>query len=226
MEKKNDFKGNFKENFKESLKETSKGNFKGTSKESFKEKEKRTGGNRLRLRPYKNCDAKTIVTWCKDEVSFRKWSADRWESFPITEADMDRKYMEYNGDCAEKDNFYPMTAFDDSGVVGHLIMRFTDEKKAVLRFGFVIVDDAKRGMGYGKEMLELALKYAFEILKVEKVTLGVFDNNMMAYYCYKAVGFREIAMEEEEKCNVCGEMWNILELEIGKTDYEDRKTRV
>lgn len=190
-------------------------------KESFKEEEKRAAENRLRLRPYKSCDAKSIITWCKDEVSFRKWSADRWERFPITEADMNRKYIECNGDCSDMDNFYPMTAFDESGVVGHLIMRFTDEKKSVLRFGFVIIDDLKRGMGYGKEMLELALKYSFEILKVEKVTLGVFCNNMPAYYCYKAVGFREIAMEQEEEWNICGETWSGLELEIEKKDYEN-----
>lgn len=61
-----------------------------------------------------------------------------------------------------------MTAFDETGVVGHLIMRFTDEEKKTLRFGFVIVNDTKRGMGYGKEMLKLAIKYAFDILKVEK----------------------------------------------------------
>lgn len=178
----------------------------------------------LRLRPYKNCDAKTIVTWCKDEVSFRKWSSDRWASFPITEADMNQKYVDYNGDCIDMDNFYPMTAFDESGVVGHLIMRFTDEKKTILRFGFVIVDDSKRGKGYGKEMLELALKYSFEILKVEKVTLGVFDNNMSAYYCYKSAGFCEAEMDKEVTCNVCGETWKILELEIEKKDYNSRLT--
>lgn len=176
----------------------------------------------LRLRPYKNCDAKTIVTWCRDEVSFRKWSSDRWESFPITADDMIKKYVDHNGDCMDADNFYPMTGFDDDGVVGHFIMRFTDEKKTILRLGFVIVDDSKRGMAYGKEMLELALKYSFEILKVEKVTLGVFDNNMPAYYCYKAVGFREAEMAEEGSCNICGETWKILELEIEKREYEDR----
>lgn len=42
----------------------------------------------LRLRPYKNCDAKTIISWCKDEEAFRKWTADRYETFPITEKDM------------------------------------------------------------------------------------------------------------------------------------------
>lgn len=173
----------------------------------------------LRLRPYKKCDAKIIITWSKDEISFRKWSSDRWEAYPLTEKEMNEKYVGNNGDCSEPENFFPMTAFDDSGIVGHLIMRFIDEEKMILRLGFVIVDDTKRGMGYGKEMLELALKYAFEILKVEKVTLGAFDNNMPAYYCYKAVGFKDVELEEPELCQICGETWNVLELEMDKADY-------
>lgn len=60
---------------------------------------------------------------------------------------------QYEG-LAETDNFYQMTAFDETGVVGHLIMRFLDGEKKVLRFGFVIVDDTKRGKGYGKELPE------------------------------------------------------------------------
>lgn len=172
----------------------------------------------LRLRTYKMNDAGTIIGWCKDEAAFRKWTADRYESFPITEADMNKKYMEDNGDCAEPDNFYPMTAFDDSGIVGHLIMRFTDEKKKVLRFGFVIVDDAKRGMGYGKEMITLALKYAFEILMVDRVTIGAFENNVPAYRCYRSAGFRDVE-EEETICEISGEKWKILELEYSKEEY-------
>ncbi|MBD5462174.1 MAG: GNAT family N-acetyltransferase [Lachnospiraceae bacterium] len=172
------------------------------------------GCSNLRLRPYKTCDAKTIVTWIHDEISLRKWSADRYEAFPVTEEDMNKKYMECNGDCSKRDDFYPMTAFDESGVVGHLIMRFTDEEKQVLRFGFVIVDDAKRGKGYGKQMLLLAIKYAFDILKAAKVTLGVFENNEAAYYCYKAAGFKEIALEKEEYYSILGQKWKCIEMEI------------
>ena len=167
----------------------------------------------LRLRQYKTCDAETIVSWIKDETSLRKWSSDRYESFPITEADMNKKYMDCNGDCSDMDNFYPMTAFDESGVVGHLIMRFTDEEKKILRFGFVIVDDSKRGKGYGKEMLQLSLKYAFEILRVEKVTIGVFENNPSAYFCYKSVGFKDVQSDESEYYSIMGEKWKCLELE-------------
>ena len=112
----------------------------------------------------------------------------------------------------EHDNFYPVTAFDPSGVVGHLILRYTDEEKKVIRIGFVIVDDSKRGMGYGKQMLTLAIKYAFDIFGAEKITLGVFDNNKPAYYCYKAAGFRENG--EEMFCELFGEQWRIVEMEI------------
>lgn len=53
----------------------------------------------LRLRTYKNCDAKTIISWCKDEETFRKWTSDRYESFPITAGDMNKKYVDCNGNC-------------------------------------------------------------------------------------------------------------------------------
>ena len=93
-------------------------------------------------------------------------------------------------------------------------MRFTDDNKNELRFGFVIVDDEKRGKGYGKEMLQLAIEYAFKILKVQKITLGVFENNEPAYYCYKSVGFKDVQLKEYEYYHVMGENWKCLELEM------------
>jgi hypothetical protein len=65
----------------------------------------------LRLRPYKKCDAKHIVLWCKDEETFLKWGGEHFGSFPINEDIMNNKYFNDNGDCVEEDNFYPMTAF-------------------------------------------------------------------------------------------------------------------
>ena len=56
---------------------------------------------------------------------------------------------------------------------------------------FVIVDHNKRGTGYGKEMLKLALQYAFDITGVELVQLNVFDENVVAKHCYEKIGFIE-----------------------------------
>ena len=170
----------------------------------------------LRLRPYKPKDAEAIVSWIKDERSLRKWSSDRYGAYPITAKDINDKYLEHNGDCEEPDNFYPMTAVDADGPVGHLILRYTNAVKTAVRLGFIIVDDSKRGMGYGKRMIQMAIRYAFDMLKAEKITLGVFDNNPSAYHCYKAAGFREIPMKKDIVIEILGEKWKLIELEVNR----------
>jgi predicted N-acetyltransferase YhbS/predicted acetyltransferase len=163
----------------------------------------------MRLRPYKACDAGTIVKWIKNEYAFRQWSADKFEAYPIN-AEMLNEHYDMQKD---NDTFFEMTAFDESGVVGHFIIRLIDEEKMIARFGFIIVDDTIKGKGYGKEMLELACTYAFDILKVEKITLGVFANNESAYYCYKAVGFRAVS---SGVFPYLGDNWEYFEMEKGK----------
>lgn len=165
----------------------------------------------LRLRPYKKSDAQIIAGWHKNERDFRKWCSDQYKSYPVTADDINSYY-----DSKLNSEFFEMTAFDESGVVGHLTMRFTDEEKTVLRFGFVIVDSAKRGMGYGAEMLKLALDFAFNIVKAQKVTLGIFENNPAAHNCYKSVGFCDVLQETQKHYNFYGEDWVIREMEIKK----------
>ena len=168
----------------------------------------------LRLRPYKSSDAKEIAKWAdKDEIVFYKWSAGMFGDFPVAAEKLDDVYRNQNGFCREEDNFYPMVAFDENGAVGHFIMRYVDEKHEMVRFGWVIVDDSKRGKGYGKRMLELGLKYAFDILKAKKVTIGVFENNASAYGCYKSLGFHEAAQDHYDTLNYHGETWKVVELE-------------
>lgn len=171
------------------------------------------------LRPYKKSDAKTIISFCEDEMVFRKWTSDRYEHYPITEKDMNEKYFDCNGDCAEEDNFYPMTACDESGIVGHFILRYVNGDKNILRIGFVIVDSHKRGMGYGKKMIQLAIDYAFRIAGAKQITIGVFENNRSAYYCYKSAGFKDVQQEKHEICELFGENWKILELSFDRKDY-------
>lgn len=166
----------------------------------------------MRLRPYKSCDAAVIEKWIQEKEVFQKWSGSRFGEFPIDARVIDDKYCKANGDCSEEDNFYPWTAVDeDNNIVGHFIMRYTNGDNRQLRFGWVIVDDTMRGKGYGKQMLLLGLKYAFEIFGARKVTIGVFENNEPAHRCYKKVGFADTGIIKSEP-------WNIIEMEILKED--------
>ena len=79
---------------------------------------------------------------------------------------------------------------------------------------FFAVDEKLRSKGYGKQMLQLGLKFAFELYGALKVTLEVFENNPSAYHCYKAVGFIENGYSVTY--NICNEEWKSIEMEICK----------
>lgn len=165
----------------------------------------------MRLRPYKACDAQAITKWFKNEYAFRQWSADRYEKFPISAEDMN---LYYDRD-KDNENIWGMTAFDNCGIIGHFTMRFPDEHNHdEIRLGFVIVDDTKRGKGYGKEMLSLAIQYAFDFIKVKKISLGVFENNKIAIECYKSCGFQTVELQEVESYYCMGEVWKCMEMEL------------
>ena len=175
----------------------------------------------IRLRPYKPCDAANIAAWCQDKKTYETWGGDLLGAFPLSAEDINAVYLDQNGLCAEEDNFYPMTALDDDEMAGSFIIRYIHGDRRILRFGWVIVDSAKRGEKIGQRMLTAGLKYAFEILGAEQVTIGVFENNIAGYKCYKAVGFHKPSDLPDSFKEVDGETWKVVELAIRKEDYAD-----
>ena len=141
----------------------------------------------IRIKPYRTSDVDTILSWCQDEKSFYQWTAGILGNYPITQKEF--SFVE---------SLMPFTAFDETGIVGFFTLRNPDESLDELRFGFVIVNPHRRGKGYGKAMLQLGLKFVFEIYGAKKVSLGVFENNLPAYYCYKAVGFNDVVLDTTE----------------------------
>ncbi len=161
--------------------------------------------NKMKLRPFNPNDAETILNWCKDKHTFRLWSADRYEDFPAQPEEMMKQY--------KGDNMYPLTAIVGEEIVGHILLRHPSEDKSVIRFGFVIVDDSRRGKGYGKQMLNLAINHAQLELGANRITLGVFCDNNSAVECYKSVGFR---ISGTDAYMIDGEEWNGYEMELKK----------
>ena len=166
--------------------------------------------NEMKLRPFNPCDAVKILSWCKDKHAFRLWSADRYKDFPARPEEMIKQY--------DGDNMYPLTAIDGEDIVGHILLRYPSKDKSVIRFGFVIVDDSKRGKGYGKHMLSLAIDYAQHELGAKRITLGVFCDNFSAVECYKSVGFHIIGMDSYI---IDGEEWKGFEMELNSIKIQE-----
>ncbi len=158
----------------------------------------------MQLRPFCSNDAETILSWCKDKHAFRFWSADRYKDYPAKPEEMMRQY--------DGQNMHPLTAVVDNIIIGHILLRYPSEDKSIVRFDFVIVDDSKRGKGYGKQMLRLAIDYAQQVLGAKRITLGVFCDNLSAVDCYKSVGFRVIGIDSYM---INGEEWKGFEMVFG-----------
>lgn len=156
----------------------------------------------MELRRFEDSDAEKVLSWIDSEYAFRLWSADTYDKYPVTPADMLGRYATIRENHGGDVHFF--VAVEDDAVVGHLIMRVIDSEKGVVRFGYIIVDSSVRGKGYGKRMLCTALEFAKNELSAKEITLGVFDNNPAAKGCYESVGFFKF---DETRPVIMGEDW-------------------
>ena len=147
----------------------------------------------MKIRMFSPADSEAIISWISSEEEMFKWATDRLGMFPAAPDTLARYYAQY-----DDGSHIPITAYNEyDEVEGHILIRFPDkDDDKTVRFGFVIVDPMLRGQGMGKEMLRLAIDYARFVLNVNKITIGVFENNPSALNCYKNSGFKEVSRSE------------------------------
>lgn len=163
----------------------------------------------LSIRQYRPADAAVITSWLKSEYLMRQWCADRYERYPVTPDDMNAYHTKY----IDGQHSLALTLADGDDIIGYITLRTPADNPAEQRLGFVIVDDSKRGRGFGKALVSMAVRYAFESLGASKVSLGVFENNPSAIHCYEAAGFHRVSRPETESYDCMGETWNCIEME-------------
>lgn len=165
------------------------------------------GINQPVLRDFIPEDATEIVKWITSEREFYYWSADRYGHYPIKPEEIVDNYRA----CAEKTFFKPMMMESDGVSVGHLILRTpVPGNDRIIRLGFIIINPAFRGCGYGKAIVGLGTRLAADTLGAAEVNLGVFENNAEAIRCYLKSGF---AFDEDDKDEITefsfkDEIWN------------------
>ena len=163
----------------------------------------------MKLRDFKKDDAPIIASWLRSEEELYRWSADRFNKYPLSGDDIIENYAPQ----IETGRFFPLTAVDDSEeVIGHFIIRYPKENDdSSVRFGFVILNPELRGRGLGKEMLQLGIEYVRKNLSASRIDLGVFENNESARHCYEAAGFKEYGQRE---CQMPIGTWICIDMEL------------
>ncbi|HIT67600.1 MAG TPA: GNAT family N-acetyltransferase [Candidatus Merdisoma merdipullorum] len=171
----------------------------------------------LRLRPYMRQDAGAVLSWLTDERAFHLWSAGKLQRFPAAPEELNAFY-DKNADGT----LWGFTAFDGERPAGHVMMRYLDEDRKEIRLGLIVVNGQRRGKGYGREMVSMAARYAFDFAGAQRVSIAVFTENPAAIRCYEACGFRRTKGKEPENFSCMGEQWELVELELKKEKREEK----
>ena len=79
----------------------------------------------------------------------------------------------------------------DDRFIGTLKVQPIDYSAGTAWLGIMIGSPEFRGLGYGREALEMVLGYLFDSLKLQEIYLGVDLENLSAISLYRSLGFSE-----------------------------------
>lgn len=169
-------------------------------------------GNKCYLSPMQENDAEHLVRWYNDiDIS-------------MPECNVYNVFSKKNIEDAIKDNISRMeTVFSVIDIENDKLIGMVEvSPNHVFRsgtFGIVIGEKEYWGKGYGKEATLLLLDFAFNMLNLHNIMLGVYEFNNRAYNLYKKVGFKEIGRKREYQ-TVAGKKYDMIMMDLLSTEYE------
>lgn len=85
--------------------------------------------------------------------------------------------------------------------------------------GLMIGEKEYWNQGFGQEASRLLLDYAFNLLNLNSVMLGVFDFNPRAIQAYRRVGFREIGRRRQARL-VGSQAYDVILMDILAEEFQ------
>jgi len=142
-------------------------------------------GKRIYLREIEIADAdRYYCDWLNDpqvnkylESRFKKWSVKQLKSYI-------RKVKK------SKDSIFMAVILKDSNQhIGNIKLGPINPIHGFADMGIIIGEKSSWGKGLGSEAIRLAMNYAFNNLKIHKLTAGVYSNNIASIKAFKKAGF-------------------------------------
>ncbi len=150
---------------------------------------KKLVGKRIYLSPMNIEDAEIYVKWLNDfSVTDGIGTSGR-----VTSLESEKEWISQNSTKYQ----FAIVRLEDDKLIGNCGIHDLDQSKQCAEVGLFIGDEENRSMGYGQDVLDLLLDYAFNYLNLNNIMLKVFSFNERAINCYKKVGFKEIGRRRQ-----------------------------
>lgn len=149
-------------------------------------------GEKIVLRPISEADTENILRWRNSDLVRSNFIYQ-----PLLTEEGHRKWLKTKVDTGEVVQFI-MLEKQSACQIGSVYLRDIDMVTKKAEYGIFIGEEQAHGKGYGTEAAQLMLKYAFDVLKLHKVSLRVLQGNEGAIHSYEKAGFvREGYMIDE-----------------------------
>lgn len=142
-------------------------------------------GEKVRLTAVDPADLPTIARWWQDPAFLRLYSAE--SAVPRNEDQLSRRFD--LGQANQSAILFAIRLVEGDDLVG--LLEF-DGINWVHRTTFVSIgigEARHRGLGYGRDAMQIALDFAFNELNLHHVCLTVFSYNDQALSLYEGLGF-------------------------------------
>lgn len=86
---------------------------------------------------------------------------------------------------------------EDGAHIGEVVLNDLDEDNRSMNFRIGLADGGVRGQGYGTEATRAVVAYAFDVVGLHRLSLGVYSFNPRAQRVYEKVGFVREGMSRD-----------------------------
>jgi len=135
-------------------------------------------------------DLRRCVKWFSDPEVIRFLGRNS----PVTMAEEERWFRDYERRTDEQ--IFAIEVEGDH--IGNLGLHKIDRVHRKAEVGIVIGEPTFWSKGYGTEAMRLALRYGFDDLGLNKVSLDVLETNVRAIRTYERLGFQREGLHRDE----------------------------
>lgn len=134
------------------------------------------------------------VKWMKDQevIAFLEC---RWNVFTLGDL---KEYVRRTN--KSNDNFlFGIFLKDKKAHIGNIKIGNVNKIHKFADLGLIIGQKEEWGKGYATEAIQLATKYAFEKLNLNKLIAGIYVNNTGSYKAFLRAGYKEIGRMKKHR---------------------------
>lgn len=175
---------------------------------------KKLAGQKCYLAPCRPEDAQKWAAWETDlEVALPLGDEAYTPSSPEKAEDWLREALK------RQDHIFSIVDLATQDVIGRCLLFSINLVDRTAMLGIVIGEKSYWGKGYGQEAMRLLADYAFNLLNLNSLMLGVFAFNTRAIQCYRQVGFKEIGVRRQARL-IGGKKYDALLMDLLAEEFE------